>query len=108
MSNDKSTALEVAVSFVIGAAAGYIVGVLFAPASGKETREKLHEEINKTGEKAKENYDKIAKEAEKGIKVVREKTQEGLEAIREFIDKKKEEFLKRGPEGLPGDENPKA
>jgi len=52
-------------------------------------------------------FDKISKEAEKGIKVVREKTQEGLDAIREFIDKKKEEFLKRGPEGLPHD-NPKA
>jgi gas vesicle protein len=107
MSNDKSSALEVAVSFVIGATAGFVLGVLFAPASGKETRQKIQEEVNKTGEKAKENFEKITKEAEKGIKVVREKTQEGLDAIREFIDKKKEEFLKRGPEGLP-DENPKA
>ena len=103
MSDEKSSALEVAVSFVIGATAGFVLGVLFAPASGKETREKLHEEINKTGEKAKENYDKIAKEAEKGIKVVREKIQEGLDAIREFIDKKKEEFLKHGPEGISGE-----
>jgi gas vesicle protein len=107
MSNEKSSALEVAVSFVIGATAGFVLGVLFAPASGKETRQKISEEVGKTGEKAKEGFDKISKEAEKGIKVVREKTQEGLDAIREFIDKKKEEFLKHGPEGTPG-ENPKA
>jgi len=107
MSNEKSSALEVAVSFVIGATAGFVLGILFAPASGKETRRKITEEVEKTGEKAKESFDKISKEAEKGIKVVREKTQEGLDAIREFIDKKKEEFLKRGPEGLP-DEDSKA
>jgi gas vesicle protein len=107
MSNEKNSALEVAVSFVIGATAGFVLGILFAPASGKETRQKISEEVDKTGEKAKENFDKLTKEAEKGIKVVREKTQEGLDAIREFIDKKKEEFLKRGPEGLP-DDNPKA
>jgi gas vesicle protein len=70
MSNDQNLALGVAVTFVIGAAAGYIAGILFAPASGKETRKKIHEEINKTGEKAKETYDKIAKEEKKGIKVL--------------------------------------
>jgi len=108
MSNEKGSALEVAVSFVIGAATGFVLGVLFAPASGKDTRAKIQEEVNKTGEKAKENFEKIAHEAEKGIKVVKEKTQEGIDAIREFIDKKKEEFLKRGPEGLPGDGHTKA
>ena len=28
-----------------------------------------------------------------------------MDAISEFIDKKKEEFLKHGPEGLPGRES---
>jgi gas vesicle protein len=70
LSNDQNSALGVAITFVIGAAAGYIVGILFAPASGRKTRQKIQEEINKTGEKAKETYDKIAKEAEKGIKVL--------------------------------------
>ena len=70
MSNDQNSAIGVAITFVIGAAAGYIVGILFAPASGRKTRQKIQEEINKTGEKAKGTYDKIAKEAEKGIKVL--------------------------------------
>jgi gas vesicle protein len=96
------------VSFIIGAAAGFVAGILLAPASGKETRLKIQTEVEKTGEKAKDGYEKIAKEAEKGIKVVREKTQEGLDAIREFIDKKKDEFIKRGPESLADDESAKA
>jgi len=105
MSNDKGSALEVAVSFIIGAAAGFVLGVLFAPASGKETRKKIKEEVEKTGDKAKEGFEKIAKEAEKGIRVVREKTQEGIDVIKDFIDKKKDEFMKRGPENLPEEES---
>jgi gas vesicle protein len=97
--NKGSGALEVAVSFIIGAATGFVLGVLFAPASGKETREKIKLEATKTGEKAKEGYDKISKEAEKGIQVVKEKAQEGIEAIKEFLDKKKEEYAKKPPQG---------
>jgi gas vesicle protein len=103
MSNEKTSVVDIAVSFVLGAAAGFILGVLFAPASGKETRQKIKEEAEKTGDKAKEGFDKIAKEAEKGIRVVKEKTQEGIDVIKDFIDKKKEEFMKRGPEVYPED-----
>jgi gas vesicle protein len=106
MSNEnKGSALEVAVSFLIGAATGFVLGIIFAPASGKETRKKIQEEVGKQSEKAKEGFEKIAKEAEKGIKVVKEKTQEGIDVIKEFIDKKKEEFMKRTPESFPEDEH---
>ena len=101
MGDDKSSALEVAVSFLIGAATGFVLGILFAPASGKETRKKIQDEVSKTCEKAKESFDKIAKDAEKGIKIVKEKTQEGIDAIRDFIDKKREDFQKKAPETFP-------
>jgi len=104
--NKGSSVLEVAVSFVIGAAAGFVLGVLFAPASGKETRQKIKDQAVKTGEKAKESYEKLSKEAEKGIKVVKEKTQEGIEAIKDFIEKKKEEYAKKVQEA-PLDEETK-
>jgi gas vesicle protein len=97
--NKGSSALEVVVSFVIGAATGFVLGILFAPASGKETRQKIKTQAGKTGEKAKENYDKISQEAEKGILVVKEKAQEGIEAIKEFLEKKKEEYAKKPPQG---------
>ncbi|HSQ79476.1 MAG TPA: YtxH domain-containing protein [Candidatus Bathyarchaeia archaeon] len=85
-------------TFVAGAATGFIVGILVAPASGKETRKKIKDQAIKTGEAAKEGYDKLAKEAEKSIRLVKEKTGEGVDAIRDFIEKKKEEFQQKAEE----------
>ena len=91
--NDKgSTAVEVTLSFLLGTATGFILGVLFAPASGEETRKKIRNNAMATSERAKENYEKISKEAEKGIQRVKERTNEGVGAIKEFVDKKKEEI----------------
>ncbi|HDT13383.1 MAG TPA: YtxH domain-containing protein [Candidatus Aminicenantes bacterium] len=85
-------------TFVAGATAGFLIGILVAPASGKETRKKIKDQAGKTGDAAKESYEKIAKEAEKGIRLVKEKTGEGVDAIRDFIEKKKEEFSHKAEE----------
>jgi gas vesicle protein len=90
-------------TFMAGAAAGFIVGILFAPASGEEMRKKIKDQAVKTSEAAMEGYGKIAREAEKSLKVVKEKTGDGLEAIKDFIEKKKGEYLNK-PEGMPGED----
>ena len=104
--NKGSNAMEVAFTFLIGAAAGFVLGILFAPASGKETRKKIKDQAAKTGEMAKESYEKISREAEKGILVVKDKAQEGIDAIKDFIEKKKEEFTNKPPAGY-GEEGSK-
>jgi gas vesicle protein len=103
--NKGSSGLETAFSFLIGAAAGFVLGILFAPASGKETRNKIKVQAAKTGEKAKESYEKISREAEKGIQVVKDKAQEGIDAIKDFIEKKKEEIAAKPPEGYSEEES---
>ena len=85
--NKDSHFTDTLVTFLAGAAAGFVPGILFAPASGKETRKKIKDQAAKTGEMAKEGYEKIVKEAEKGIRIVKEKTGESIEAIKEFIEK---------------------
>ncbi len=94
--NKGSSPIGLAVSFLIGAATGFVLGLLFAPASGKETRQKIKQQTAKTSEVAREAYEKLSEEAEKGIKIVKEKTQEGIEAIRDFLEKKKEEYARQG------------
>jgi len=98
MANRDSGIVDITISFLLGTATGFILGILFAPASGEETRKKVQEGAAKTGEKAKESYDKIAKEAEKGIKVVKEKTHEGIDAIKDFVEKKKQEIATKAEE----------
>lgn len=97
MDNKGSSAVEITLSFLLGTATGFILGVLFAPGSGEETRKKIQESAVKTGEKAKDSYDKITKEAEKGIQIVKEKTTEGIGTIKDFVEKKKEELSKKAP-----------
>jgi gas vesicle protein len=85
-------------TFVVGAATGFIVGILVAPASGKETRKKIKDQAVKTSEAAKDGYGKLSKEAEKSLRMVKEKTGEGVDAIRDFIEKKRDEFQQKGEE----------
>jgi gas vesicle protein len=85
-------------TFVVGAATGFIAGILVAPASGKETRKKIKDQAVKTSEAAKDGYGKLSKEAEKSLRMVKEKTGEGVDAIRDFIEKKREEIQQKGEE----------
>jgi len=92
MASNGSSAFEVTLSFLLGTATGFILGVLFAPASGEETRKRLKEEAEKAGFKAKEEYEKISHKAEKGIKTAKEKGYEGIDALKDFVERKKEEI----------------
>lgn len=98
MEDKKSSAVEITLSFLLGTATGFILGVLFAPAEGKETRKKIREQAERTGEIAREKYDKFSKEAEKGIQKAKSKSKDGIEAIKEFVDKKKKEISKKSEE----------
>lgn len=108
MANDSgSSFFEVSLSFLFGAATGFVLGILFAPASGEETRKKIQDSAIKTGEAAKDSYEKISKEVEKGIKVVKEKTSEGLDTMKDFVEKGKEELSKKIPGAISKEEGKK-
>lgn len=99
MSDNKgSSFVDYLLTFMAGAATGFILGILFAPASGKETRQKIKEQAKKGQQLAAEGYQRVAREAEKGVKIAREKAEEGIEAIKEFLEKKKGEYVRKEPE----------
>jgi gas vesicle protein len=104
MENKGSSAIEITLSFLLGTATGFILGVLFAPASGEETRKKIQEQASKSGAKIKESYTHVSQEAEKGINIVKEKTSEGFGAIKDFVEKKKEELSKKKQESITKEE----
>ena len=78
-SNDNSGSILLA--FILGAVRGAAVALLYAPASGDETRRYL-------GERAREGRDRAAEMAEKG----RQTVNQGRETLTTAIDRGREAF----------------
>ena len=89
MANNGSSAGGVLVAFAIGAIAGAAVALLFAPASGEETRKRL-------AEKAKEGRDKaesVAREGREYFNRQRDNLTAAVERGREAFDQARKETL---------------
>lgn len=72
---------SVLLAFVLGAVSGAAVALLYAPATGRETREYL-------GEKAREGRERAVAAADKGREIV----QQGRETLNNAIDKGREAY----------------
>ena len=71
--SDKDSGSSFAIGFLIGAIAGVAIGFLYAPKSGKETREMLREKAGEIKEKAGEVTEKAKEAALEAGKRVRDK-----------------------------------
>lgn len=89
MANNGSSAGGVLVAFAIGAIAGAAVALLFAPATGEETRKKL-------AEKAKEGRDhaeSMAREGREYFNRQRDNLTSAVDRGREAFDQARKETL---------------
>ncbi len=72
---------SILLAFILGAVSGAAVALLYAPASGRETREFL-------GEKAREGRDKAAEATERG----RQAISQGRETLTHAIERGREAY----------------
>jgi len=79
--DEGSGAGSVLLAFIIGAVSGAALALLYAPASGDETRKYL-------GQKAREGRDRAAEAVEKGREVVKE----GRETLAQAVERGKEVY----------------
>ena len=79
--DDGAGAGNVMLAFLIGAVTGAAIALLYAPATGAETREYL-------GERAREGADRAREAAEKGRQAVKE----GRETLANAIERGREAF----------------
>jgi len=84
MSDDRNGASGVILSFLLGGLAGAALAILFAPRSGKETREMLGERVRDGVERGREFREKAATRG-----------REMLDDAGEYIEKQKETIEKR-------------
>jgi gas vesicle protein len=68
-------------AFILGAVSGAAVALLYAPASGRETREYL-------GEKARESKERANEAAERGREIIKQ----GRETLTTAIDRGREAY----------------
>src|SRR6185436_2052865 len=76
MSRDDAGAGNVLLAFLVGAVAGAAVALLYAPATGRETRELI-------GEKTREGREKASALAEKGREKAAALAEKGLQVLNE-------------------------
>ena len=88
--SDSNDGFKMFVGFLTGAAIGAVCGILFAPKSGKETRQTIRDFSEKVADDAKGEYDKIS---------VKARDLGGR--AKNFIDEQKGKFRKGGDEPEP-------
>ena len=71
--SDKDGSGSFAIGFILGAVVGVAVGFLYAPKSGRETRELIKEKAEEVKEKAEEVTEKAKEAAAVAKKKVEEK-----------------------------------
>jgi len=88
--SDNNSGLAGLLGFVTGAVIGAGLALLYAPQTGKETRQKIKETSEKISADMKENYEKMGKEAKKAVEQVKVAAEGALENVKSFIDGAKE------------------
>jgi gas vesicle protein len=89
MANNGNSAGGVLVAFAVGAIAGAAVALLFAPATGEETRKKLVEKAKEGRERA----ESVAREGREYFNRQRDNLTAAVERGREAFDQARKETL---------------
>jgi len=73
---------NVLLGFLVGAVAGGVAALLFAPGSGSETRQKIADGLSRTGAKLQDEYENAKGYAKNQREALKEGLQEGKEAYK--------------------------
>ena len=89
MSNDNGSGGNVLMAFVLGAAAGAAIALLYAPATGEETRRKLKDKARAGREKA----EAVARDGREFLSRQRENLGAAVDHGREAFEQARKETL---------------
>lgn len=85
--NESSSGNSTLLAFMLGSAVGVIAGLLLAPRSGKETRQRLQEWMEDLEGKGEELLEEGRDLWEQGKETLQDKWQQGKETFQEKSDK---------------------
>ncbi len=97
--NDKKDAggrgssfTDILVTMVVGLSVGFVIGILFAPKSGKETRREIKEKSDEFIEKGRESFDTVVGKTKEYVEKGKSKLAELKDRSDEFIEKGREKI----------------
>ena len=83
----------------VGGLIGVVIGVLYAPKSGKETREDIARKAEELMDKAKEEYEQAVQASKKAYEAAKEKVLQAEDKVEE-VEGKASELAGKGKEVL--------
>jgi gas vesicle protein len=89
MAKDGTSAGTVLMAFTVGALAGAAVALLYAPATGEETRRRISEKARE----GRERFEAAAREGREAFRRQRENLAEALDRGREVFEQVRKETL---------------
>jgi gas vesicle protein len=89
MSRDDGHFLEVSFAFLLGSLVGATIALLYAPASGEETRKRIREASDEAHGNIKDSYGKIRDKAEIEVSRLKNRAGDGIREAKTFFDQKR-------------------
>jgi gas vesicle protein len=87
-----SSFADILVTLVVGLSAGFVVGILFAPKSGKETRREIKEKSEELIEKGRESFDTAVGRTKEYVEKGKSRLAELKDRSEEFIERSREKI----------------
>lgn len=92
--NKESGGMNTALGFLLGGAIGAGIALLYAPASGEETRKRIRDGVEKTKNRTKEGYEAALEEIEERLEAIKNSVQEKKDEVRTAYEAGKEAYQK--------------
>jgi gas vesicle protein len=101
----RDNSMDLLFSFLLGGVVGATVALLFAPASGEQTRRRIREATDEVSDNLKQEYGRVRDKAEIEISRLKNRASEGMTQAKSFYDQKKSKVREAYDEGKRAFEN---
>lgn len=89
MSRDDSNFLEVSFAFLLGSLVGATIALLYAPASGEQTRKRIREASDEAQENLRDQYGRIRDKAEIEVSRLKNRAGDSVREAKSYFEQKK-------------------